>query len=108
MELRKRKLTPFLILAAGCTAGWRLLFLGIAKFKNAINEKNNDWVSCSDKEIFKMANIQKDIIVQSSLFKDLRDAGLIQFSRIVDNLNVRVLLSIKTGMFPIVLMISEI
>ena len=77
----------------------RLAFtlLGIAKFKNAINEKNNDWVSCSDKEIFKMANIQKDIIVQSSLFKDLRDAGLIQFSRIVDNLNVRVLFIDKDG-----------
>lgn len=78
----------------------RLAFtlLCIAKFKNTVNPKNNDWASCDDKEIFKMANIQKNIVVQSALFRDLRDAGLLQFSKIVDNLNVRVLFIDKTGL----------
>jgi DNA-directed RNA polymerase subunit RPC12/RpoP len=72
---------------------WRLAFtlLCIAKFKNTVNSKNNSWASCNDKEIFRMANIQKNIIEQSKLFRELRDAGLVQYSKIVDNLNVQVL-----------------
>jgi DNA-directed RNA polymerase subunit RPC12/RpoP len=77
----------------------RLAFtlLCIAKFKNAVNSKNNDWASRNDKETFRMANIQKNVVVQSALFRDLRDAGLLQFSKIVDNLNVRVLFIDKGG-----------
>lgn len=71
--------------------------LCIAKFKNSVNPKNNDWVSCSDKEIFRLANIQKNIVEQSKLFRELRDANLLRFSKIVDNLNVQMLFIDKEG-----------
>lgn len=78
----------------------RLAFalLCISKFKNIVNPNNNDWVGVGDKEIFKLANIQKNIVGQSALFRDLRDAGLIQFSKIVDNLNVRVMFMDKEAL----------
>lgn len=71
----------------------RLAFalLCAAKFYNAINPKNNNWVNCTDSEIMKMANVATSIDKQCALIYDLREAGLIGFSGKVDNLNIQVL-----------------
>jgi DNA-directed RNA polymerase subunit RPC12/RpoP len=71
----------------------RLAFtlLCLAKFGNAVNLQNNDWTNREDKEIFRMANIQVSIKKQSAMMNSLRNKGLIQYSRIVDNLNTNVL-----------------
>ena len=70
----------------------RLAFtlLCVAKYWNAVREKNNDWVNVSDKDIMGMANLRPSIKRQGQMFRDLRDAGLIRFSRRVDNLNTQV------------------
>lgn len=79
-ELRKKQLR-------------RLAFvlLCVAKYWDRVSDKNNHWVNTSDKEIMSMANINTSIERQSSLFAELRDAGLIKFSKKIDNLNVQVL-----------------
>ena len=71
----------------------RLAFtlLCLAKFGNAVNPQNNDWTNREDKEIFRMANIQVSIEKQSAMMNSLRNKGLIQYSRIVDNLNTNIL-----------------
>lgn len=71
----------------------RLAFtlLCVAKYWDFASEKNNHWVNTSDKEIMQMANINTSIKRQSLMFSELRELGLIQFSKKVDNLNVRVL-----------------
>lgn len=71
----------------------RLAFtlLCLAKFGNAVNSQNNDWTNREDKEIFRMANIQVSVEKQSAMVNSLRNKGLIQYSRIVDNLNTNVL-----------------
>lgn len=71
----------------------RLAFtlLCLAKFGNAVNLQNNDWTNREDKEIFRMANIQVSVEKQSAMVNSLRNKGLIQYSRIVDNLNTNVL-----------------
>jgi len=70
----------------------RLMFtlICVAKFCNAVNDKNNGWVNHPDKEIFKMANVVTSIKRQSLMLNDLREAGLIRFSRKVDNININV------------------
>lgn len=75
------------------TMARRLAFtlLCVAKYWDAASPRNNHWVNTSDAELLKMANIVVSARRQSDLFRTLRDAGLIQFSKKVDNLNVRVL-----------------
>lgn len=70
----------------------RLAFtlLCVAKYWDAVRDTNNHWVNTSDKEIMKMANINTPIQKQSFMFADLKDAGLVRFSRRIDNLNVQI------------------
>ncbi len=71
----------------------RLAFvlLCAAKYWDAVSERNDHWVNCSDKELMQMANINTSIKRQSAMFAELRNAGLIRFSKKIDNLNVQVL-----------------
>ena len=71
----------------------RLAFtlLCTAKYWDAVSEKNNHWVNSPDREIMQMANIKTSVKRQSLLFAVLREAGLIRFSKKIDNLNVQVL-----------------
>lgn len=70
----------------------RLMFalICLAKLSNIINTKNNNWVNRPDKEIFKLANIVTPIKRQSLMLNDLRELGLIKFSKKVDNININV------------------
>lgn len=63
----------------------------LAKYGNAINDHNNGWVNRQDKEIFRLANVQISTKRQSLMLGDLRDFGLIRFSKKVDNVNINVL-----------------
>lgn len=68
----------------------RLAFtlLCLAKFYNASNPTNNNWANKSDKEIFKLANIQTSTVKQSLMMNDLYSLGIIGYSKLVDNVNV--------------------
>lgn len=70
----------------------RLMFtlICLAKFFNAINEKNNGWVNQKDNDIFNAANVKLTIRRQSIALMTLHDLGLIEFSNRVDNINIRV------------------
>jgi hypothetical protein len=71
----------------------RLAFtlLCISKYWDIINTENNHWVNSPDGDIMKIANVRTSVRRQSLLYSQLRDAGLIRFSKKVDNLNVQVL-----------------
>lgn len=71
----------------------RLAFtlLCIAKFMRSVSENTNYWVNTPDNEIMKMANISTSIKRQSSMFGQLKDEGMIRFSKQIDNLSVQVL-----------------
>lgn len=71
----------------------RLAFtlLCIAKYWDAAHTENDHWVNLTDREIMKLANINTSIKRQCHMFGELRDAGLIKFSKRIDNLNVKVL-----------------
>lgn len=70
----------------------RLMFtlVCLARFANLSNPKNNCWVNRDTRSIFKLANVQISISRQDLMLKSLKDAGYITFSRIVDNINMRV------------------
>ena len=70
----------------------RLMFtlICLAKYADLVNAKNNGWVNRQDKEIFKLANVMTSVKRQSLMLNDLRGAGLIRFSRKVDNVNINV------------------
>lgn len=71
----------------------RLAFtlLCLAKYWMLVNEQNNYWVCCKDSEIMKMANISTSIKRQGLMYHTLFEAGLVQFSKKIDNTKVRVL-----------------
>ena len=85
----------------------RLMFtmLCLAKYSNAINPKNNNWVNKKDKEIFSLANISLTTKRQSLMINDLWTMQYIGFSRVVDNININVKI-IDDGS-PTVLYISD-
>lgn len=70
----------------------KLMFtlLCIAKYGNAVNPNNNNWVNYSDRDIFSMANIIITSHRQSLMMNDLMNAGYIKFSKVVDNVNTNV------------------
>lgn len=70
----------------------KLLFtmLCLAKYGNAINENNNNWVNTPDKEIFSMANIKVSTKRQSLLINDLWQMGYVGYSKVVDNINLNI------------------
>lgn len=71
----------------------RLAFtlLCLAKYYYAVSEKNNYWVGTPDSEIMKMANVKSSVKRQSLMFGQLRELGLLKFSKKIDNLSVQVL-----------------
>lgn len=82
----------------------RLAFtlLCVARYWDMANADNNHWVNSPDREIMQMANVNTSIKRQSMMFSQLRDQGLIRFSKKVDNLNVQVLFMCEadgTGMY---------
>lgn len=70
----------------------RLAFtlLCVAKYWDATQPKNNGWVNTADKEIMKMANINTSIKRQSLMLHEMKNAGLLRFSKRVDSLNIQV------------------
>lgn len=70
----------------------RLAFtlLCLAKYWLIVNPNSNGWVNNKDSEIMKYANINTSIKRQSAMYSELRELGLIQFSKKIDNTNVKV------------------
>lgn len=70
----------------------RLAFtlLCLAKYWDIINPHGDHWVNSKDSEIMRMANINTSIKRQSLMYFNLNKAGMVQFSKKVDNTNVRV------------------
>lgn len=70
----------------------RLMFtlLCLAKYGNAVNSKNNNWVNKKDKDIFTLANITVTTNKQSLMINDLWTQGYIGYSNAVDNININV------------------
>lgn len=71
----------------------RLAFtlLCLSKYWDLVSPDNDHWVNNKDNEIMSMANINTSLKRQGSMYWQLRELGLIQFSKKVDNTNVRVL-----------------
>ena len=77
----------------------RLAFtlLCLAKYMNMVNSDIDYWVNTPDKDVMRMANINTSVKRQSLMYGQLRDEGLIRFSRRVDNLSVQVLFAASSG-----------
>jgi hypothetical protein len=70
----------------------RLAFtlLCVAKYWDAAQSQNNAWVNTSDKEIMRMANVNTSIRRQNTMLHDMKESGMLRFSKKVDNLNIQV------------------
>lgn len=70
----------------------RLAFtlLCLAKYWDIVGKTSEHWVNSKDSEIMRMANINTSIKRQSLMYYNLNAAGMIHFSKKVDNTNVRV------------------
>lgn len=70
----------------------RLAFtlLCLAKYWNIVTGKDSFWVNTKDCEIMEMANVKTSMKRQSQMYSVLSQAGMIDFSRKVDNTSVRV------------------
>lgn len=70
----------------------RVMFtmLCLAKYRMAINPKNDGWISYESKDIFSLANVKMQISRQYAVLNELLTDDLIRTSKIVDNISVRV------------------
>lgn len=70
----------------------RVMFtlLCLAKYGNAVNPKNGNWVNIPQKEIFSLANVAITGKRQSLMINDLWQSGYVGYSRLVDNVNLNV------------------
>lgn len=70
----------------------RLAFtlLCLSKYWNIVAGRSDGWVNNKDCDIMRMANIKTSIKRQSLMYFNLKEFGMIEFSRKVDNTNVRV------------------
>lgn len=70
----------------------RLAFtlLCLSKYYDSINQNADHWVNTPDCDVMRMANINTSIRRQSLMYHSLNELGLVQFSKKVDNTNVRV------------------
>lgn len=84
----------------------RLAFtlLCLAKYWDIVGAGADHWVNSRDNDIMKMANIGTSIERQSAMYHTLNELGLIQFSKKIDNTNVKVCF-IKNG--EVVLRVSD-
>lgn len=71
-----------------CRLAFTLLCL--SKYWNIVTGKSDGWVNSKDNDIMSMANIRTSVKRQSAMYWKLNDLGMIQFSKKVDNTNVRV------------------
>lgn len=71
----------------------RLAFtlLCLAKFRNFRNPINNNWVNYSNGEIYSMACINTTAFEKDIKFNKLKELGLIEYAKKVNNLNIQVL-----------------
>lgn len=71
----------------------RLAFtlLCLAKFRNFRNLKNNNWVNYSNGEIYSLACINALAFEKDIKFSKLKELGLIEYAKKIDNLNIQVL-----------------
>lgn len=68
-----------------------ITLLCLSKYWDYVNPHGDHWVNTKDSEIMRMANINTSIKRQCGLYHQLNELGLIQFSKKVNNTNVRVL-----------------
>lgn len=70
----------------------RLAFtlLCLAKFHNFKNKENQNWVTNSDSEIYKLACITTTAFEKDIRFHKLKESGLIDFAKKIDNLSIKV------------------
>lgn len=71
----------------------RLAFtiLCLAKFKNFRNVNNNNWINYSNGEIYSMACINTTSFEKDIKYNKLKELGLVDYAKKVDNLNIQVL-----------------
>lgn len=62
--------------------------LCVAKLNNTVKPNNNNWVNRDVKEIFKLANVRDGVTQQYLSIADLKDLGLLKYSKKVDNINL--------------------
>ena len=73
------------------------VLLCAAKYWNAAQPSNNNWVNLQDKEIMSLANVNTSSQRQNMIFHDLKNRGLIRFGRRVDSLNIQVQFMDESG-----------
>lgn len=69
----------------------RLLFtlLCLAKFSNAVNPQNHDWVNYAIRDVFSLANIKIGYKNQLLMLNELLTAGLMQLSKSLESTSLK-------------------
>lgn len=65
--------------------------LCIAKYMHIVAPETDYWVSTPNHEIMSLSNVNTSLRRQGEMFNKLMEAGLIRFSKKIDNLSVQVL-----------------
>lgn len=90
VEITKAEMSKIDSLAGKQLRRLAFTLLCLAKYWNLVNPNCDSWVNNKDSEIMRMANINTSIKRQSLMYHTLSELGMVQFSRRIDNTNVKV------------------
>lgn len=65
--------------------------LCLAKYLDIVNEKNDHWVWTPETQVMKMANVAATVMRRCEILNAIRDAGMTEYSKRVDNNSIHVL-----------------
>lgn len=65
--------------------------LCLAKYLDIVNEKNDHWVWTPETQVMKMANVDATVMRRCEILNAIRDAGMTEYSKRVDNNSIHVL-----------------
>lgn len=91
VEITQAELTTIKTLGSRPLERLCFTLLCLAKYAKLVNPANEGWVTQKWSAVFRMAHVQAEKEKRAAMLHLLREKGMIEFSRSVDNLHIRVL-----------------
>lgn len=64
--------------------------LCLAKYKNAVNPDNNNWINYEFKDIFRVSNVTATVKEQCNIINEMKNSGLVKMNNLVNNLSLNI------------------
>lgn len=97
LDIRKIEMDAISSLPGRQTKRLAFTLLCLAKYWDLATGQRSHWVNSKDSDIMRMANVRTSIKRQSDMYRQMYEDGMVEFSKKIDNTNVRVCFVAEEG-----------